>query len=74
MTLCPRCHQPLTRTTAYVPSLTVLACRAVCRKFAVERDGKAVRWIDGGPELERRLVVMAESVKVETEAEVEATA
>jgi hypothetical protein len=56
MTHCPRCHQPLHRSTLLIPGLVVLGCRNVCRTFAVEPpDGIDWEWLEGGPGLVDRL-------------------
>ena len=56
MNHCPRCHQPLDRSTTVLPGLVVLSCRKVCRLVAVEPpDGIDWEWLPGGPDWLDRL-------------------
>lgn len=56
MTHCPTCHNPLQRSTELIPGRVVVACRTVCRRFAVEPpEGIAWEWLPGGPDLVSRL-------------------
>ena len=64
MTHCPRCHQPLDRSTALIPGVTVLACRKACRRFAVQPpEGIDWEWLEGGPGLVGRLIDSHERAK-----------
>lgn len=48
MTHCPRCHQPLDRSTSLIPGVTVVACRKACRRFAALVPGVEPVWREGG--------------------------
>lgn len=72
MTRCPRCHQPLDRSTSLIPGRVVLGCRKTCRVFAVEVEGVATEWLEGGPGLVERLgrsVAAAETARAIAESD-----
>lgn len=66
VTLCPRCRQPLDRSTAMIKGVAVVACRKVCRLYAVELPAEWLieqEWLPGGPDLIGRLVTSYEAAR-----------
>jgi hypothetical protein len=69
---CPRCHQPLDRSTSLIPGRVVIGCRRTCRVFAVEVEGVETEWVEGGPGLVERLgrsVASGEAVRAIVESD-----
>ncbi len=58
---CPRCQQPLIRSTTLVEGSVVLGCRW-CRQFCVEGSDK---WVPSGDGFRESLRVIAATVKAE---------
>jgi hypothetical protein len=72
---CPRCHQPLKRSSngggisAGMPEGTVVLYCGNCRQATVDGSG---RWVDVGPGFRESLSLLAGGVKQETDARQEA--